>query len=252
MTISFAPSARGVGVAVRRVRSTEFRAGARAIAPYVVGLVPFALVVGATVARSGPIVPRLLSTVLIMGGSAQLAVLQSLDRDAALWVVIVSGALINARLIAYSASLSSTWAASTRRFRALAAVAILDATWGLVQRREAEGAESPATCDDAAARRVYYAGAAVALCVAWTLLVIAGALTGTVVSGGAVKLAGPLSLAVLVMPRLARSGGAALVAGTVLGAVLASPLPSGLDLVVAVCAGVMSSRLTTARRRDAS
>jgi predicted branched-subunit amino acid permease len=221
--------------------SVEFRAGARAIAPFLVGLTPFALVVGATVARTGPIVPRLLSTVLIMGGSAQLAVLQGLDRDAALWAVILSGVLINARLLAYSASLSASWAGASRRFRACAAATILDATWGVVQRRQ------PASDRGA---RAFYAGAAITLCAGWTLFVIAGAVTGTVVSGGAVRIAAPLSLSVLVLPRLARSGGMALVAGTVAGALLAGPLPSGLDLVVAVAAGIAASRVHAMKRRE--
>ena len=212
----------------------EFRAGAAAITPFLVGLVPFALVIGTTVASSGPLVPRLVSTVLIMGGSAQLAVLQGLDRDAALWAVIATGVVINARLFAYSASLAAAWADSSRRFRALAAASILDATSAVIRERHASGARGPAL-------RAYYAGAAVSLCAGWTLLVVTGALTGTVISGGAVTLAGPLSLTVLLLPRLAQPGGTALVAASAAAALLAGPLPAGFDIAAAVVAGVAVS-----------
>ena len=203
--------------------------------PFLIGYVPFALVIGTTVADSGPFAPRLLSTVLIMGGSAQLAVLEGLDRGAALWAVVLTGAVINARFATYSASLAAAWADATRRFRAVAALAILDATWAVAQRRSATGTRG-------AGHRAYYAGAAVCLCTGWTLLVVVGALTGAVVSGEAVALAAPLSLSVLVLPRL-RQGGAMLVAGTAAVALLGAPLPAGIDIVAAVAGGLTVSRL---------
>ena len=238
MTTTIRPATAGsVSPALR----AEFRAGAGAIAPFLVGLLPFALVIGTTVAASGPFVPRLASTVLIMGGSAQLAVLQGLDRDAALWAVIATGVVINARLFAYSASLAAAWADSSRRFRALAAASILDATSAIVRDRHAGGARGPAL-------RAYYAGAALSLCIGWTLLVIVGALTGTVISGGAVTLAAPLSLAVLLLPRLAQPGGAALIAVSGGAALLAGPLPPGFEIVAAVAAGLIVSWARAARR----
>ena len=222
----------------------EFRAGATAIAPFLVGLVPLALVIGTTVASSGPFVPRLVSTVLIMGGSAQLAVLQGLDRDAALWAVIATGVVINARLFAYSASLAGAWADSSRRFRAFAAASILDATSAVIRERHAAGARGPAL-------RAYYAGAALSLCTGWTLLVITGALTGTVITGGAVTLAGPLSLTVLLLPRLAQPRGKALVATSAAAALLAGPLPAGFDIVAAVVAGLVVSSAARSSRATA-
>lgn len=219
----------------------EFRAGATAIVPFIVGLVPFALVIGTTVAHSGPLVPRLVSTVLIMGGSAQLAVLQGLDRDAALWAVIASGVVINARLFAYSASMAEAWSGSSRRVRALAAVAVLDATFAVLNERRAAGGRG-------AAVRAYYAGAALSLCTGWTMLVVAGALTGTVVPGGAVALAAPLSLTVLLLPRLAKPGGVALVVASASAALLAAPLPPGVDIVAAVVAGLVVSAWRSSRR----
>jgi predicted branched-subunit amino acid permease len=237
------PAVSGERVSTRADLRAEFRSGVRAMVPFLVGLTPFALVIGATVARSGPFVPRLLSTVLIMGGSAQLAVLQGLDRGAALWAVVATGVVVNARLLAYSASLSAMWADSSRRFRALAAAAIVDPTWAMVRHRAAAGSRP-------AAIRTYYAGAASSLCAGWTLLVITGALTGTVVSGGAVALAAPLSLAVLVLPRLAQPGGRALVAATAGAALLVGSLPAGMDLVVAIGTGLAASATRAAARRQ--
>jgi len=82
--------------------AADRRAGARAAIPFVIGLAPFAVTVGAAVAASGDPLAAWTGTLLLYGGSAQLAVLQVLGTGGPVWTAIVVGGLINARLLGYS------------------------------------------------------------------------------------------------------------------------------------------------------
>src|SRR5690349_16436034 len=81
---------------------TAALAGIRDAAPLVAGHLPFALVIGVTVAAAPPVLARWLSTILIFGGSAQLITLELLDAGSPLLLVIGAGLVTNARILAYS------------------------------------------------------------------------------------------------------------------------------------------------------
>src|SRR3954451_2407450 len=83
----------------------EWTAGARAAVPFVIGLAPFGVAVGAAVAASSDPLAAWTGTFLLYGGSAQLAVLQVLGTDGPVWTAILLGVLIQARLLVYSGSL---------------------------------------------------------------------------------------------------------------------------------------------------
>ena len=117
-----------------RSRGTAARHGVRDVAPMLVGLVPFGLVVGVAVAASGPVAARWSATFLVFAGSAQLVVLDLLDHGAPVALVVAAGLAANARLIAYSASLAPRWSGEPRWFRLIGAAALVDPTWALAQR----------------------------------------------------------------------------------------------------------------------
>ena len=75
-------------VATPERRAGEARAGAASAIPLLVGLLPFGLVVGTRVADGDAVAARWLSTVLIMGGSAQLTVFEMVDRGAPIVLVV--------------------------------------------------------------------------------------------------------------------------------------------------------------------
>src|SRR5213082_1094685 len=85
----------------------EARAGARAVAPMLIGIVPFGLVVGATSVadRFGTGAAVGLSTI-VFAGASQLAVLQTLAGGGSAIVAAVAAWTINLRILLYSASLA--------------------------------------------------------------------------------------------------------------------------------------------------
>lgn len=223
-------------VPTRAALRREAVSGAREMAPIVVGLAPFGLLLGGAVGASVDTWAAWSGTLPIYGGSAQLATLGPIAHGSGLWVAVVAGVLVNLRVAVYSSSLASLWAGSRWPAKALAAATVIDPTWMVAERR----AGRPGTL---AERRAHYVGAAVPLTVGWLTFVTVGAL-GAAVGGGQAVLgvALPLCLLDLVVPHLKRRAGLAAVTVAV-GVVLASrPLPPGVGILVAMTlAGVVGS-----------
>jgi Predicted branched-chain amino acid permease (azaleucine resistance) len=174
----------------RTVRSVMCQ-GARDITPMVVGLVPFALAVGAVIAASSvDRGPGLASGPVVLGGSAQLAMIQMLGSGAAPVVIIVSALFINARILLYSASLAPWFADLPLRRRLLLAVPVIDQLHFTCVPRFERGDL------DQRDRTAYYVGAAVWLMSAWVVAQAGAVMLGARLPAAAhLDIAAPLALA---------------------------------------------------------
>ncbi len=209
---------------------TEFLGGLRDMAPLLVGVTPFGLLLGVTVAASHDAFGAWAGALPIYGGSAHLAVLGSLDHGGGLFVAAAAGVLVNLRVIVYSSALAPLWSGSRWWIRALAAATVIDPTWVVAEQRAARPG-------NVAARRAHYAGAATLLTVGWLVLVTAGAVGGSMAGGSAVLGAAlPLCLLQLVVPHLARRPGAIALAVAVAVVLGTTTLPSGVGLLIAMAA----------------
>jgi predicted branched-subunit amino acid permease len=220
-------------------RRGDVAQGARAMAPMLLAYAPFGLLVGAAVAASDSPTAAWLSTWTIYGGAAHLAVLDVLQRDTGVLGAALVGLLINARMIAYAASLAPHWKGAPARSRLAAAAMLTDATWAMAHNHPAE---------DAATRRRFYLGAGLTLWFGWPLLVSLGVLAGGWVAGVPVATLLPcLTLGTLVIPQLRSRPGlaAGLVAASV--AVATSALDGGLALVLCAAAGASAAYLVHGR-----
>lgn len=148
--------------------------GARDITPMVIGVIPFALAIGAAIGASTlSSAEGLFSGPTILAGSAQLATVQMLDEGAGPLVIIVSAILINARLLLYSASLAPWFAEQSLARRLLLAIPVIDQMHFTCTPRFERGDL------DLRSRTKYFAGAAAWLVGAWigaqALSIIVGA-----------------------------------------------------------------------------
>jgi predicted branched-subunit amino acid permease len=208
--------------------------GARAILPAAIGVAPFGMALGATIATSDvDMVPALSAAVLLFGGSAQLAVVQMLDAGAAPVLVVVAALMINVRFAAYSAALTPVFATTRRTTRAAIAATLVDQTYLVTTVHAAAGERSEPEL------RRFYAGASATIGLFWVVAQLIGALAGTGLPASAnLGAAAPISLAGLaariVADRVSRLAlGAAAVA-----LVLLSAVAGQLALIVAIVAGV--------------
>src|SRR4051812_200414 len=113
MSAITAPRARCEGSSAASSAAADRRAfldGVRAMLPLLLGVAPFGLVIGVTVAELG--LPHLAGWSLgwlVYAGSAQLAAVGLLAGSASAAVVVASVAVINLRLALYSAAMAPHW-----------------------------------------------------------------------------------------------------------------------------------------------
>ncbi|HUZ77002.1 MAG TPA: AzlC family ABC transporter permease [Chloroflexota bacterium] len=212
----------------------EMGAGARAIAPMLVGVVPFGLVAGATpVAHHlGGAVAIGFSTI-VFAGASQLAALVTLSSGGSAVVAAVAAWTINLRLMLYSASLAPHLARERLRIRLLVAYLLTDQAYAISITRWGRH-------DDPRRRLPYFLGGALVLWSAWQVSTIVGVFIGAAVPPSIpLGFTVPLVFLVLLIPTIAnRPSGIAAVVGGV-GAVLGAALGAGqLALMVGAVSGI--------------
>jgi len=139
-----------------RTPSPRLRAGAAEMAPFLVGIAPFGLVVGAAMVPSGLSVPQALGmSVLVYGGAARLAVVDLLAGAAPFLVVAVTGFVVNLRFAMLSASIAQYFRGLPTAWRWVVVALLVDVLYAL----SVTAFERDPEID----RRWYYLGAGVVL-----------------------------------------------------------------------------------------
>jgi predicted branched-subunit amino acid permease len=217
------------------------RDGALAMIPLVVAYTPFALVIGAAAPDHGAPVAGWAGSWLIYGGSAHLASIRTLE-DAGPWMAILTGLLINSRLLVYSAALARSWPQQPKWFRIAAAGLIIDPTFAAAERHAAG-------CGDAGQQRRYFVAAGLTLGAGWSTAIAMGAVVGSRLDGIDLEIVVPLCLLALVGDGLRLSGSRLVVIVAAVVAALAASLPAGTGLLAAVAAGAGAGLVWDRRSR---
>jgi predicted branched-subunit amino acid permease len=212
------------------------RAGARDVAPILLGVIPFGLVVGVAGAELGGLLTATAFSLVVFAGASQLAAIGLLAAGSPLWVVIGTGVVINLRMLLYSASLAPHVATAPRWQRGVMAYLLTDQAYALTLGKLPQvGAEA-----GTGARTVaYFLGAGVPLWVTWQTTTVLGALgAGALPEIVPLGLALPLVFLVLLPDSVTDRPGAtaALVAAGV--SVAAAGLPANAALPTAIVTGV--------------
>jgi branched chain amino acid efflux pump len=136
------------------------------------GLVAFGLVLGITIHTLGrDPAAGIIGAAAVYGGSAQLTTTTLLSQGSVLLLAVLSGVLVNLRLLLYSAALGERFAGQPRLFRWLAPHLMIDQTFLMAQSR-------PELTDRAFRRYWVWLGALVL--VVWCASVAAGELLAPV------------------------------------------------------------------------
>lgn len=211
----------------------DFRAGVVDIAPVVVSVAPFGLVVGGAAVGAGFSVAQAIGlSLFVNAGASQLAAIELLGEGAPFAVVVFTALVINARLVMYSASLAPYFEDEPVTWRAVLAHLILDPVYALATIRFA--------ADRSVDRRWYYLGLAVPMLPAWVIATGIGAVAGSTVPGWLpLDFAVPMVFLALVVPTIRDRPGAAAAGTGATIAVLGAGLPLNLGLLVATLAGIV-------------
>lgn len=215
----------------------SFGEGVRAVAPALLGNVPFGLIVGVTMVDVGldPLSAIAMSATMF-AGAAQLAMLDLLQRSAPLAIVVLTGLVVNLRYVMYSASIARHFEDHSLRWRAGIAAFLLDVTYAMsVQRFDRE----PAT-----EKGWYYLGVAIPLWTVWVVATAVGALLGAAIPGSwQLEFAVPLVFLALLAPAVDNPASAIAAGAAGAGAVVLAGLPFNLGLVTGALVGIVAGAL---------
>jgi predicted branched-subunit amino acid permease len=238
MTTVTIPSTERTGEARVRTRSAAM-AGALDMLPFIVGYVPFALVIGAAIAEHGSELAGWSGSWLVYGGSAQLAALRSID-DGVL-VAVATGLLVNARLVVYSAALGRRWRHQPRWFRLVAAALVIDPTWAAAERY---GETTPTARDE----RKHFLAGGVVLGVGWSAAMAVGVLVGSRIDQVDFEIVVPLCLVALVAPMLRQREHRWVLATAAVTALVTRSWPAGTGMLCAIAVGCLAGSFTGGSR----
>ena len=231
----------------------ELLAGAKAVAPMLVGVIPFGLVAGATPATNGlgGAAAIGLSTI-VFAGASQLAAAEALADGGAALVAVIAACTINLRLLLYSASIAPHLAQVPMRRRLLIGYLLTDQAYAVSITRWTQEADDEAAGGPPAPgldhKVPYYLGAALLLWANWQVCTIIGILIGSAVPDSLpLDFAVPLVFLVLLVPAISSKPAAvaALFGGLV--ALLADEAGAGhLGVLFGALAGIAAGAVAEA------
>ncbi len=213
---------------------SDAAAGARAIGPFMLGVVPFGLITGISAIDVGfDAVQTVAMSVVVFAGASQLALIELVGDRAPVAVVVATAAVVNLRYLMYSASIAPYFRDFSPPWKWLSAYALTDQSYAVAVTEFRD--DEPGI----GRRRWYYLGAAFALWGVWVVSTAVGVVIGgSVPPGLSLEFAVPLTFLALLVPSLKDrlSGLVGVVAGGV--AIPAAALPLDLGLVAAALTGL--------------
>ena len=231
------PHTNQVSVSTRRLPA-EIARGLRDVAPLLIGIIPFGLVAGAAAVESGLRPSQAVGlSVIVFAGASQLAVIDLLGQNATLSIAVITGVVINLRILMYSASIAPSFQSFRPRWKAIAAYVLTDQAYALSISRYAEKELSRTE------RRRYYLTVAFTLWIVWQICTIAGVVIGArVPDEWGLGFAVPLVFLSLLIPAAASGPAiaAAVVGGTVGTVGTVYNFPFNLGLITGGAAGVIA------------
>jgi len=215
-----------------RANRRDLAAGARAMTPWLAGIVPFGLAIGFSAAQADiPTLAGWLTGPLIFAGSAQAAAIGMLDAGAAPAVVVAAALIINMRLIFYSAAMARHWRGTPWWWRLVAAYLLIDPSFAV-------GLDGYGRLGRDRAH-AYYLGGAALLWVSWLAAIGAGAMAGAVLPAWLhLEFVMPLFLIGEAVPKLARPAQRRAIFAAAGVALLALSAPLQLGIALAIVAGI--------------
>ena len=215
---------------------SAFAQGFLAALPFVVVVIPFAMLFGVVATEGGlPIEQVLAFSFVVVAGASQFAALQFMLEDAPLLVILGSALAVNLRMAMYSASITPHLGAEPLWKRLIIAYFLVDQSYAL---SIAEYETRPSLT--LAEKTAYFFGAMSPICPLWYVFSFAGALLGTAIPAeNGLDFIVPIAFLAMVAPVLRTK---AHIAAAVTSATLAIVLvwmPFNLGLLIAALAAMM-------------
>lgn len=175
----------------------HFNMGFRSILPIISGIIPFGAVMGSSFAEAKlSFWSAMLMNTTVYAGAAQLATVDLMTMNAAKFVVIITGLIINLRFLLYSAAMSPFLKDSAPLTKFICAFTLTDQSYAAMSANHDKfNSNSEAT--------EFYLGTAACMILTWHASVIAGFIFGNFAPPSlSLDYAIPLSFVALLIPTL--------------------------------------------------
>ncbi|MCI2399575.1 AzlC family ABC transporter permease [Aliiroseovarius subalbicans] len=225
--------------------------GVRDGAPFILVVIPFALLFGVVATEAGLNVAEVMGfSVLVIAGAAQFTALQLMVDEAPTVIILATALAVNLRMAMYSASLTPYLGQATPWQRVLIAYFLVDQSYAL---GHAKYESSPQMT--LSERLAYYAGVLSPVAPGWYGASLAGALVGTAIPPVfALDFAVPITFLAMIAPALRSLAHIAAAATSVVLTLAFFWMPYGTGLLaaalVAMIVGAQVEQVM-ARRRPA-
>lgn len=218
----------------------SFRAGFLQALPFLLVLVPFALLFGVVATAAGLDILQVMGfSVLVLAGASQFTALQLMTDHAPVLIVLASALAINLRMAMYSASMTPWIGAAPAWQRALVAYVLIDQTYGLAMQRFERRPELPLPH-----RMAYLAGATPVLCLPWIGFTYVGATAGSLIPADwPLDFAVPITFLAMIAPMLRTRAHVAAAVTAIIAALALSGLPTGTGVLIAGPLGMIAGAL---------
>lgn len=216
---------------------SAFRAGLLAALPFVIVVVPFALLFGVVATEAGlPMAQVMAFSFLVVAGASQFTALQFMSENAPVIVVIASALAVNLRMAMYSAAITPHLGGNPKWMRVLIGYFLVDQSYNL---SAIEYERNPTKT--LAEKTAYFAGASLPICPLWYAFTYIGALLGEAIPTNlSLDFIVPIAFLAMVAPALRTK---AHIAAAFVSIVLALALwwvPFNLGLMIAAIAAMIT------------
>lgn len=223
-----------------------FFEGARDIAPMLVGIVPFGIVVGiGAIAAGASPVAALAMSMIMFSGAAQIIAVQLLAAGAPFAVILLSCLVVSLRLVMYSAAMAPYLRPLDHRWRNLLSFLLTDQAFaGTLQRFR--------DSDDVRANASYFLGSGAVLWMTWQIATLAGIVAGQVIPASwQLEFVVPLCFLAVLVPLLRDRVSILVFAVATVAVIALDAIPLRLSLIfaglLAIAAGVLGDKMMGAR-----
>ncbi|SEL18255.1 Predicted branched-chain amino acid permease (azaleucine resistance) [Roseovarius nanhaiticus] len=215
--------------------------GVGAGAPFILVIVPFALLFGVVASEAGlDIVQTFAFSVLVVAGAAQFTAVQLLSEHAPTIIVVITALAVNLRMAMYSASLTPHLGQAPLGTRALVAYCMVDQAY-------ASSILAFEKHPDWTTRQkvAFYFGAVTPLMPLWLLFTLVGSLVGgRIPPEFALDFAVPITFLAMIAPMLRTAAHVVAALVSIAVALMLAFVPYSMGLLVAGLAGMMAGAQT--------
>ena len=211
------------------MKSTYLR-GARAGAPFVIVVIPFAVLFGVVATEAGlPLAQVMGFSFLVIAGASQFAALQFMTENAPIFIVLASALAVNLRMAMYSAALTPHLGAEPLWRRALISYFLVDQCYAISFEEFQKDEElTPAL------KTAFFLGSVTPICPLWYVFTWIGAVIGTAIpTEFGLDFILPIAFLAMVGPALRTIAHVAAAFASIILSLLLVNVPLNLGLLIA-------------------